>query len=90
MTDNSSTVIRISLSVKEAALASGLSERTIWTRIRCGALRAAHVGGRVLVLQSDLTAWLESLADSSGSRVRPDLAAPLAARNRARAVRAAA
>jgi len=76
---------RVALSVAEAAIAVGLSQRTLWTHIRAGNIRAARVGSRVLILKSDLEAWLSGLADTSGTRVRGDLAEPLAARNRARA-----
>jgi len=76
---------RVALSVAEAAIAVGLSQRTLWTHIRAGGIRVARVGSRVLILKSDLEAWLSGLADNSGARVRGDLAEPLAARNRARA-----
>ena len=76
---------RVALSVAEAAIAVGLSQRTLWTHIRSGGIRVARVGSRVLILKSDLEAWLSGLADNSGARVRGDLAEPLAARNRARA-----
>ena len=76
---------RVAFSVAEAAIAVGLSQRTLWTNVRAGKIRVARVGTRVLILKSDLEAWLSGLADTSGARVRGDLAEPLAARNRARA-----
>jgi len=77
--------LRISFSVDESANMCGLCSKTIWEKIHSGELRAARVGSRVLIIKSDLEAWLSSLADNSGSLVRPDLSEGVAARNRARA-----
>jgi len=76
---------RVALSVAEASISVGLSQRTLWTYIRAGKIRTARVGHRVLILKGDLEAWLSGIADNSGAHVRGDLAEPLAARNRARA-----
>lgn len=57
---------------QEAATASGLSSKTLWNKIRTGKLRSLRVGTRVLILKSDLIAWLESLADNSRRLFRAD------------------
>ncbi|PKL75097.1 MAG: hypothetical protein CVV27_17135, partial [Candidatus Melainabacteria bacterium HGW-Melainabacteria-1] len=76
---------RVAFSVNESAESCGLSAKTVWQKIHSGELRAARVGSRVLVLRSDLEAWLSSLANNSGALTRPDLSEGVTARNKARA-----
>jgi len=76
--------LRISFSVDESAKMCGLCSKTIWEKIHTGELRAARVGSRVLIIKSDLEAWLNSLADTSGTLVRPDLSESVITRNRMR------
>jgi len=76
--------IKLAFSVTEAAKAAGLSSKTLWTKIRLGELRSVRVGARVLILQSDLLQWLNSLADNSGRIVRTDRSEFLKQQNRKR------
>ena len=49
------------LNVTQVAAMMGVSDRTIWRRIREGALPAVRLGGRVLVKREDLEAFVDRL-----------------------------
>jgi excisionase family DNA binding protein len=54
------------LAVADVAQATGLSQRTIRRYIGSGALPARRAGGRVLIRDTDLAAWFESLEPAEG------------------------
>jgi excisionase family DNA binding protein len=59
----------ISVTVREAAARSGLSERTIRNAIANGALKAIRVGRRVLVNVETLKAFLTERTPWAGDRL---------------------
>lgn len=56
---------RITLSIREAALATGVSQDSIRRAIWCGDLQALRPGrgkqGKIVIFKDDLVAWLKSL-----------------------------
>ena len=54
------------LSIADVAHTTGLSQRTIRRHIQSGALWARRAGGRVLIRDTDLAAWFESLEPARG------------------------
>lgn len=64
--DAHASTSRFALSMKEAARAYGVSERTIWAEIAAGHLRAAKVGRRVLVTVDALRDWIDSKSKTAG------------------------
>jgi len=55
-TDHS--IERLALSIREAAKAVGVSERTIWALHKKGVLKTVRLGGRVLISTAVLKAYL--------------------------------
>lgn len=64
---------KLSYSVKEAAEATGLCEKTIRSKIRAGELAAAYVGTKIIIPRFAIEQWLRAISDRSGRCVRPDL-----------------
>jgi excisionase family DNA binding protein len=60
---------RLALSIDEAAASAGLGLTRLRQEIREGRLRARRVGGRVLITNDDLVAWLASLPPHCGAAV---------------------
>lgn len=61
------------LTKAEAAAKCGTSEKTVERAVRCGRLRAHKIGGRLIVFDDDLEAFLERCANvpaPTGSRRR--------------------
>jgi excisionase family DNA binding protein len=61
-------VERVALSMREAAQAIGVSERTIWNAIRNGKLKASKLGRLVRIRPTDL----ERFVAGNESEVRHD------------------
>jgi len=57
---------KFAYSVKEVALLTSRATSSVWEDIRNQKFPVVRIGGRVLVLQSDLLSYLESLRDWSG------------------------
>jgi excisionase family DNA binding protein len=53
--------IRLGLSVPEVAVALGISVRSVWKLIACGALRAKKAGRRTIVELDGVKAYLANL-----------------------------
>jgi excisionase family DNA binding protein len=49
------------LGVREAAMALGISVRTLWTLTKEGRVPCVHIGRRVLYDPEDLATWVETL-----------------------------
>lgn len=56
----------ILLGIADVAHTTGLSQRTIRRHIESGALPARRAGGRVLIRDTDLAGWFESLEPARG------------------------
>jgi excisionase family DNA binding protein len=54
------------LGIADVAATTGLSQRTIRRHIRAGILPARKAGGRVLIRESDLEFWWQSLEPAEG------------------------
>ncbi|MPL66015.1 hypothetical protein SDC9_11683 [bioreactor metagenome] len=78
---------KIALTISESAYACGVCDRTIRDRVKRGEIPAARVGSRILILRSNLIAWLEGITDTSGELVRPDISAIVSGRNQSRVAR---
>lgn len=68
MKNGGRTAERMTLNVTEAAVACGISERTLRQLISRGDVPVVRVGRRVLVIPSDLKAWLAKRAPALGER----------------------
>ena len=51
-------VARMLLSIRDASVALGVSERTIWTLTQEGQLPHVRIGRRLLFSQTALAAWI--------------------------------
>ena len=60
-------LIRLALSVEEAAKAAGVGRTTVFEEIRKGHLTARKVGRRTIITTDDLDAWLKSLPVKTGN-----------------------
>jgi excisionase family DNA binding protein len=49
------------LSVPEACVVAGVSRSTLYIELSKGSIKAKKLGGRTLILRSDLLEWLHSL-----------------------------
>lgn len=56
-------VEKLSFTIAEAVLATGISRSTIWEKISAGQLRAKRNGKTTLILRDDLVTFLTSLPD---------------------------
>jgi excisionase family DNA binding protein len=56
----------ISLSIRQAADATGLSEATIRKAINSEKLLAKRIGVKIIIRVNDLETWVESLEDARG------------------------
>lgn len=54
------TTDKLAYRIDDAAAASGLSRRTLYSEIRDGRLQAVKVAGRRLILKADLEVFLNS------------------------------
>lgn len=54
----------ISLSIRDAAIATGLGERSIRKEIDGGRIPAKKYGTKILILSSDLEAFIKSLENA--------------------------
>ena len=52
---------QLAFSVKEAAEASGISRAALYRALRNGELRARKMGTKIIILRTDLEAYLSSL-----------------------------
>jgi excisionase family DNA binding protein len=59
---------RLTYTVAEAALALGLSQATLYRRVRAGDLKVFHWGGRTLVRAEDLQAALDAASGRATER----------------------
>lgn len=59
---------RVAYSVAEVMLMTGLSQSTIFRRIKSGRLKTRRSEGRTLVLRRDLAAYLETLPEGGGGK----------------------
>jgi excisionase family DNA binding protein len=50
---------KLLLTAREAAAALSISERTLWTLTKCGAIAHVRAGRRVLYSPADLAAWID-------------------------------
>lgn len=57
----------LSISVRDAAALTSLSEYEVRNAINKGELQARRVGRRLVILVADLNAWLESLPRASAA-----------------------
>jgi hypothetical protein len=60
------TIEKIALSVNDVAALTSRSTAAIWEDIRQQKFPVVRIGGRVLILRTDLLAFLESHRDFSG------------------------
>lgn len=60
MTATATVPGQIAIRVRDAARATTLSERTIWSAIQRGDLPASKVGRAVLIKPADLEEWVSS------------------------------
>ena len=71
-TKNGQPVTRLAYSMREAAEAIGICERSIWQAIKDGRLSASKIGRSVRISAVDLERFLEETSHSSReSEVRP-------------------
>ena len=61
---------KIAFSVKHAAQATDLSERSLWRFIRAGELSIARIGTHVIITRAALEDFLASRIDSTGTPVK--------------------
>ena len=76
---------KISMTLQQASNATGLCQRTIRNAITDNSLPAVYIGTRILLLRSDILAWLDSRRSSSRVIVRPDRSVAMSAKAEARA-----
>ena len=56
---------KLSYSIPQAVAATGIGRSTLYKHIKSGTLRATRIGGRTVILEEHLTAWLNSFAESA-------------------------
>ena len=61
---------KIAFSVRHAAQATDLSERSLWRFIRAGELAIARIGTHVIITRAALEDFLASRVDSTGAPVK--------------------